>query len=164
MGASWYNFPMIQFAEEDVELAESVCPAKIYVFFRYTSPGVPTPHLIEDKGMSAEEIQDSFWSDSNVYAVVHAAAAYLPWSTIDHEFVSQFKLGDAQTCLYIVKAETILDPLFVFANYGGRGATKDRYHCVLPRRRWAQYFSSRIDAAAVDASSTLMAAAAGEAS
>ena len=38
--------------------------------------------------MSAEEIQDSFWSDSNVYAVVHAAAAYLLWSTVEHEFVS----------------------------------------------------------------------------
>ena len=86
------------------------------------------------------------------------------WSTVEHEFVSQFKLGDAQTCLYIVKAETILDPLFVFANYGGQGATKDRYHCVLPRMRWVQYFSSRIDAAAVNASSTPMAAAAGEAS
>ena len=64
---------------------------------------------------------------------------------------------------FLMKAETILDPLFVFANYGGQGATKDRYHCVLPRRRWAQYFSSRIDAAAVNASSTLMAVAAGEA-
>ena len=40
-------------------------------------------------------------NDSNVYAVVHAAAAYLPWSTVEHEFVSQFKLGDAQTCLYM---------------------------------------------------------------
>ena len=113
MGASWYDFAMIQFAEEDMEPAESVCPAKIYGFFRYTSPGVPTPHLIEDEGISAEDIQDSFLSDSNVYAVVHAAAAYLPWSTVEHEFVSPFKLGDAQTCLYIVKAETILDPLFV---------------------------------------------------
>ena len=67
--------------------------------------------------MSAEEIQDSFRSDNNVYAVVHAAAAYLLWNTVEHEFVSQFKLGDAQTCLYIVKAETILDSLFLFANY-----------------------------------------------
>ena len=32
MGASWYDFAMIQFAEEDMELAESVCPAKIYDF------------------------------------------------------------------------------------------------------------------------------------
>ena len=110
-----------------------------------------------------EKSNNSFAPDSNVYTVVHAAAAYLPWSTVEHEFVTQFKLGDAQTCLFIIKAETILDPLFVFANYGGQGATKDRYHCVLPRRRWAQYFSSRIDAAA-NASSTLMAAAAGEAS
>ena len=59
MGASWYDFAMIQFAEEDMELAESVCPAKIYGFFRYTSPGVPTPHLIDNEGMSAEKIQDS---------------------------------------------------------------------------------------------------------
>jgi hypothetical protein len=44
-----------------------------------------------------------------------------------------------------VKAESIIDPLFVFGNYGGKGANKDKYYCVLPRRKWAQYFSSRIN-------------------
>ena len=65
----------------------------------FTGKGQVKRLLIEDEGMSAEEIQDSFRSDSNVYSVVHAAAAYLPWSTVEHEFVSQFKLGDAQTMM-----------------------------------------------------------------
>ena len=96
---------------------------------------MPTPHLIDDEEMTAKDIQDTFQSDNHVYAVIHAASAYLPWETLEHEFVSRFKLGEAKTCLYIVKAETIIDPIFVFANYGGRGPNMDRYHCVLPRRR-----------------------------
>ena len=87
---------------------------------------MPTQHLIDDKEMTAEDIQDTFQSDNHVYAVIHAASAYLPWETLEHEFVSQFKLGEAKTCLYIFKTETIIDPLFVVANYGGRAADKDR--------------------------------------
>ena len=145
MGSSWYDHAMIQFVEEGKSLTETVCPARVLGFFRYASPGVPTPHLIEDEGMTADEIADNWSADNHVYAVVHAASAYLPWSRIENEFVSPFKFGRADSCIYIVKAESIIDPLFVFGNYGGKGANKDKYYCVLPRRKWAQYFSSRIN-------------------
>jgi len=144
MGGSWYDHAMIQFAADDRDEEDCVSPAKVYGFFRYTTPGIPTPHLIDEEGLSPETIRDKFASDDNVYAVIHAASDYLPWSQLDEEFVSAFKFGNANECLYIVKAKAIVGPLFPFANYGGKGANKDKWYCVLPRRRWAQYFSRRI--------------------
>ena len=107
--------------------------------------GVPTPHLIDEEGLSLESIKDRFASDDNIYAVIHAASDYLPWIKLDKEFVSPFKFGLAKDCLQFVQANSIIGPLFVFKNYGGKcAANKDKWFCVLPRRRWTQYFSRRI--------------------
>ena len=84
--------------------------------------------------------------DKSMYAVVHTAARYVPWSKIETDFVVPFKLGPINNHIYIVNVDNIIDPLFAFKDYGGAGADSDseRYFCVLPNHKWGRYFGNRI--------------------
>ena len=83
-------------------------------------------------------------ADSRLYAVIHSASKNLSLKTIEEEFVAEFKFGREDKCIFIVDADAIISPLFVFKNYGGIGADKENYFCALPQRKWAQYFDRRI--------------------
>ena len=128
---------MVQFAADGVPKEEAISPARLLGFFRYLTPGIPTPHFIDDEGLSAETIQDRWASDNHVYAVVHTSSEYLPWTKFEEEFVSTFRFGDIGDCLFIVKIDNITDPLCVLRNYGDENlrndAEKGKYFCVLPR-------------------------------
>ena len=104
---------------------------------------------MDDEGLSPETIQDRWASDNHVYAVVHFSSEYLLWAKFEEEFVSSFRFGDIGDCLFIVKINNITDPLCVLRNYDDEklrtNAEKGKYFCVLPRRKWSQYFSRRIN-------------------
>ena len=121
----------------------------MFGFFCYLTPGIPTPHLIDDEGLSPETIQDQWAADNHVYAVVHTSSEYLPWAKFEEEFVSSFRFGDIGDCLFIVKIDNITDPLCVLRNYCDEklrtNVEKGKYFCVLPCRKWSQYFSRRIN-------------------
>ena len=59
-GGPWYDFGMVQFEEDDVPKSDTTCPAKIYGYFRYMDPGVPTPHFVYEEGLDNDEIYDQF--------------------------------------------------------------------------------------------------------
>ena len=48
------------------------------------------------------------------------------------------KLGDYT---YLVPISTISNPLCVYKNYGGRD---HEFFCVLPQRKWSEFFSAQI--------------------
>ena len=148
-GGSWYDYAMVQFEADGVRKEEATSPARLLGFFRYLTPGIPTPHLIDDEGLSPETIQDQRAADNHVYAVVHTSSEYLPWAKFEEEFVSSFRFRDIGDCLFIVKIDNITDPLCVLRNYGDEklrtNAEKGKYFCVLPRRKRSQYFSRRIN-------------------
>ena len=144
-GASRYDHGMIQFEADGRSKEDCVSPGRIHGFFRYTTPGVPNPHLMDGNEETASTIYLKSLCDDNVYVVIHAASTYLPWSKLEEEFVCPFKYGTAKECLYVVKAESIIGPLCAFKNYDGTGTNKNDWYGVLPQRRCAQYFIRRID-------------------
>jgi hypothetical protein len=70
--------------------------------------------------------------DNNQYVVVNTASDYVSSEQLEREFVSWFILGDVMNCVYIVKAEAIHGPLFVFKNYGSCGDNATKLFCTLP--------------------------------
>ncbi len=48
------------------------------------------------------------------------------------------KLGDYT---YLVPISTISNPLCIYKNYGGRD---HEFFCVLPQRKWSEFFSAQI--------------------
>ena len=47
-GGPWYDLCMVQFEDPKAEPDETLCPAKVLGIFKYTTPGTPTPHLVND--------------------------------------------------------------------------------------------------------------------
>ena len=113
-------------------------------FFRYITRGIPTPHLSDKKGFSNEDIDEDRKHNTNVYAVVHTASNYFSWSDIERDFVVPFELGDMKKCLSIINVHNSIDPLYVFEDMGGTGCNAGRYFLTLPRRKWSQYYKSKI--------------------
>jgi hypothetical protein len=140
-GEERYHFCMVQF-KDDVNGIETykTCPAQILGFFTYNTVGIPTPYYI-NSGATQTDIAQNQLRDTNVYAIIHTASSYIPWETIEQNFIVPFVLGDLATCVYIVDVENITDPLFVFQNYGKDGSN---YFCTLPFRRWGCYFKNRL--------------------
>ena len=142
-GEKWYDWAMVQF-DGDVEYPEeTVCPALILGFFKYATSGIPTPHLIDGLSHSPNHIYREGMLDDTMYAVVQSASKSLSWSTIEDEFVSPFHLGDVKSFVYIIDVECIIDPLYVFPDFGGIQSSK--HFCVLPYKKWGRYFGDRID-------------------
>ena len=75
--------------------------------------------------------------DDTMYAVVHTATSYVSWEEIAHSFVMQFTLVHPKDCVYVVSVQNIMDPLFVFDDYGNDGLNN---FCTLPYQRWGAYF------------------------
>jgi hypothetical protein len=74
----------------------------------------------------------------------HTASDYVSGEQLEKEFVSSFFLGDVMNCVYIVKVEEIHGPLFVVKFYCSSGEYSNKLFCILPQRKWGQYFSNRI--------------------
>lgn len=141
-GGPWYDWCFVQFNDANVRRKkDSVCPAKLLGFIKYINPGTPTPNLFEQHTL--EEIEDKAMVDDTLYAVVHAAAAYLPMHELEREFLKTFQLGDVGTCIYIVPVDSIIAPCFVLDNYG-RDRTGHTHMCVLPYRKWGNYIRRQL--------------------
>ena len=79
--------------------------------------------------------------DDTMYTVVHTATSYVSWVELERSFVMQFTLGHPKDRVYVVSVENIIDPLFVFDDYGNDGLN---YFCTLPYQRWGTYFRNRL--------------------
>ena len=141
LGRAWYDWCMVPFLEDNMDPEDAACPAKIYGFFKFTTPGTPTPYLVEDQRYSPQHIRHENMEDDTLYAVVHSASDYLPMYEIENEFISPFKLGSVKKCLYIVDAWSILGPLSVFPDVGGDGK---KYFAEIPKRKWGRYFGDLV--------------------
>ena len=79
-----------------------------------------------------------------MYVVVHLSSTYLSLDDLQTNFVCKFVLGDVNNCMYIIKVDDIVCPLFVFNNYGGEGKKAKDLFCVPPQPNWGQYFGNKI--------------------
>jgi len=142
-GESRYDYAMVKFLCDDNSI--NTAPAKIMGFLRYDrTPGVPTPHLSDSLKQSLEELEATNARDDQLYVVIHASSTYLSFDDLEEKFISKFILGDVNQCMYIVKVDDILGPLFVFRNYGGKNEDANHLFCALPQRKWSHYFSNKI--------------------
>jgi len=139
-GGPWYDWGMIQFHQNDIPASQSMSPAKIIGFVRYESRGIPTPYLIQDDGVTLEEIEESNMEDETMYAIIHTASQWLTMDTLESEFSETFLLGDVNQCLYIVDVKTIIAPLFVVANENDLTMI-----CMLPKKKWGKFFDRCLD-------------------
>ena len=139
-GGPWYDWCMIQFHQNDILASQSMSPAKIIGFVRYESRGIPTPYLIQDEGVTLEEIEESNMEDETMYAIIHTASQWLTMDTLESEFSETFLLGDVNQCLYIVDVKTIIAPLFVVANENDLTMI-----CMLPKKKWGKFFDRCLD-------------------
>jgi hypothetical protein len=83
-------------------------------------------------------------SDTSVMAVVQSSPESSPMSMerMGKDFISKFHMPDnLDECTYAVPHESIVHPLCVFKNYGGRNR---EYFCSLPQRKWGRYFGEQI--------------------
>jgi hypothetical protein len=116
-GVESHDYAMIEFVSYDGTI--TTCPAMILGFFQYNiTLGVSTPQFTNEEELSFYTIQENIAVDDNLYVVVHTASDYVSIKQFAKEFVSMFSLGNIMSCEYIVKAEVIHGPLFVFKNYG----------------------------------------------
>jgi hypothetical protein len=106
--------------------------------------GIPTSQFTGEEELSLDTIQENMAVDNNLYVVVHTASDYVSSEQLEKDFVSLFILGDVMNCVYIVKVETIHGSLFVFKNYGSFGENVSKLFCILPQRKWGQYFSNKM--------------------
>ncbi len=138
-----YDYAMIEFVSVGRTIV--TCPAMILGFVGYNIKlGIPTPQFIGEEELSLNTIQGNMAVDNNLYVVVHTALDYVSSEQLETEFMSLFILGDVMICMYIVKVESIHGPLFAFKNYGSSGDNATKLFCVLPQRKWGQYFSNKI--------------------
>ena len=142
-GEQRYDYAMVKFVAEDDSI--KTAPAKILGFVRYDiTQDIPTPHFCEVMRQSLQEVQANKAYDHHLYVVIHASSTYLSMADLEDNFISKFTLGDVNQCMYIVKVEDILGPLFVFGNYGGSNKSAKHLFCALPQRNWGKYFTNRI--------------------
>ena len=116
----------------DKSIKEYVSPRQIYDFFKYFTPGVPTPYLIHSKNFSPEQIHTSYMTLFILYAVVLSASDYVDWSKLEKEFIVPFNFGSVDNCMYIVKVSDIIDPQFFMDDVGQETSTINRIFCALP--------------------------------
>ncbi len=125
-GSKRYDYAMVQYENDDRSLG--TCPAKIIGFVHYDKThGITTPHFVDCMGLGLQEICDMNQTDHHLYAVVHTAEKYLSYDEFQKEFLCQFILGDVTRCIYIIKVEDIVGPLFVFNNSGCAGSVAIYY-------------------------------------
>ena len=79
-----------------------------------------------------------------MYVVVHSLSTYLSLDDLWTNFVCKFVLGDVNNCMYIIKVDDIVCPLFVFKNYGGEGKMAKDLFCALSQLNWGKYFGNKI--------------------
>lgn len=87
--------------------------------------------MIQEEGVTFEEIEESNMEDETMYAIVHAASQWLTIDELESEFSETFLLGDVNQCLYIVDVKSIIAPLFVVAN-----ENDPTMICMLPKKKW----------------------------
>ena len=57
--------------------------------------------MIQDEGVTLEEIEESNMEDETMYVIVHTASQWLTMDTLESKFSQTFLLGDVSQCLFI---------------------------------------------------------------
>ena len=118
-------------ARDDFDGWANTCPGRLHGFFRFITPGTPTPKLLER--YSVDQIRRTKMEDQTLYAVLHCASTFVTWREMEMNFVVDFALGHIKQSVYILSVDRITDPLFV---YHKLGAPNNEFFCVLPKRYW----------------------------
>ncbi len=105
---------------------------------------IPTPYFCEELRQTLQEIRNNNIVDDHLYVVVHSLSTYLSLVDLQTNFICKFVLGDANDCMYTIKVDDIVCPLFVFKNYGGEGNMAKDLFCALPQPNWGKYFDNKI--------------------
>ena len=142
-GEPRYDFTMVRFLDHDKTI--KTAPAKVIGFVKYNlTKSIPTDYFGEELRQPLHEIQNNDVVDDNLYVAVHASSTYLSLEDLQTNFVCKFVLGDVNTCMYIIKVDDIVCPLFVFKNYGGEGKKAKDLFCTLPQPNWGKYLAIKL--------------------
>ena len=121
-----------------------LCPARIHGFFRFDSPGLPTPILLQQD--DAESIHTKELMDKTMYVVVRTHTQFLGWDTLEKSFIHPIQLGDLDKCTYIFPVSRIVNPLYVFKDHGKPPNLEEvSFFASLPARYWAFYIDYMIN-------------------
>ena len=136
-GSDWYDWALIR----DPKYRETTYIAKILGFVRFTTPGFPTPYLVDKLKLAPEHLEVDRARDDKLYAVVRASTECYTEEQLASKMITQFKLTDDDSG-FIVPVSHLMMPLLVVRDIGGANSL-GYLHC-LPQNKWSGLFTSLI--------------------
>lgn len=127
--------------DERLNVWDFVCPARIHGFFRFETPGLPTPMLLHAHG--ADTTSSQRLMDRTMYVVVRTPQTFLDWASLEKEFIVPIQLGDLDSCTFILPVSRIVNPLYVFKDHG-QPTTGVSFFASIPARYWAFYLDYKL--------------------
>ena len=140
----WYDFALIE------DPAGSTYIGQLLGFFRYTTPGFPSPKLVDDDKIDPVEIVSQGMTDDTIYVGIRASADFFSVEELESQMITPFMLTQ-QDDLYILPVECIQMPLLVARDIGGDQDIS--YLHMLPETKWALLFTQLIKQLMPDQSS-----------
>ena len=133
-------------AEEHLNTWEYTCPAQIHGFIRFDTVGIPTPSLLQAHHNHADTIRNAQLTDDTTYVVVRTSTDFLHWRDLEKEFIVPIRLGGLDECTYILPVSRIVNPLYVFEDYGQpEDLPNPSFFVALPARYSAFYLDHILD-------------------
>ena len=127
--------------DETLNVWDYVCPGRIHGFFRFETPGLPTPQLLQ--AQNADTINSQRLMDDTTYVVVRTPQKFLDWTNLEKEFIVPIQLGDLDSCTFILPVSRIVNPLYVFEDHG-QPLKGSSFFASIPARYWAFYLDYKL--------------------
>ena len=118
-GKSWHDMCIVDYWNEEKQRNEKRAARLLTLIIFEVKVNVMKPYL--------------------PYIVVNLSERVVSMEKIETKFIVPFKMGDN---LDILPVSAIKNPLAVWANNGGN---KNEFFAILPRRKWAEYFTRKIE-------------------
>ena len=120
---------------------EATYIGKILGFFRYNTPGVPTPYLVEKLGTTSENIQLDRTQNDTLYVAVRASTENYSEEELDGTMFTPFSVQEGDTG-FIIPVSKIIQPLLVVRDFGTKNSLQ--YINCLPQQKWGSLFTRLI--------------------
>lgn len=119
-GHPWYDWGLVEYRNpgRGGSSDTKTYPARIYGFAKLDGNG-----------------------DEEIRAAIRTSSRPMSWEKVKKEFIADFDLGVEEKSYDFVPLTSIVSPLFVFRDVGGR---KTKCFVALPKRCWSDYFDERI--------------------
>ena len=114
--------------------------AQMLGFFTFTTPGFPTPKLVQEHSM--EDGFDQQLTDDTVYMAVRASSSGWSEEELLKKIVTPFSVTKKEN-IYTLPITCIVKPLIVVRDFGSSNSNK--YIHVLPKKDWGQIFKRKIE-------------------